>query len=173
MNVLCLQIYNVAGPLGFFKGLGARVLYSMPATAICWSTYEFFKFILSRKSNDDYRSSVSGSNRNNLSISRSNADKKRNPAADDSAAAKSANIRYVIPKPTTIATDIINDTKAAALHHSSASDLNVTGSQYTIPVTSTSRELPSISGVGVYSAVNMNSIHTERVYDPNSRGYSR
>lgn len=163
----------MAGPLGFFKGLGARVLYSMPATAICWSTYEFFKFILSRKSNDDYRSSVSGSNRNSLSISRSNADKKRNSAQDDSAAVKSANIRYVIPKPTAIATDIINDTKAAALHHSSASDLNVTGSQYTIPVT-TSRELPSISGVGVYTAVNMNSsIQTERVYDPNIRGCSR
>lgn len=163
----------MAGPLGFFKGLGARVLYSMPATAICWSTYEFFKFILSRKSNDDYRSSVSGSNRNSLSISRSNADKKRNSAQDDSAAVKSPNIRYVIPKPTAIATDIINDTKAAALHHSSASDLNVTGSQYTIPVT-TSRELPSISGVGVYTAVNMNSsIHTERVYDPNIRGCSR
>lgn len=162
----------MAGPFGFFKGLGARVLYSMPATAICWSTYEFFKFILSRKSNDDYRSSVSGSNRNNLSIIRTNADKKKNLAQDDSVAAKSANIRYVIPKPTAIATDIINDTKAAALHHSSASDLNVSSSQYTIPV-STSRELPSISGVGVYTAVNMNSIHTERVYDPNIRGCSR
>lgn len=172
MNAFCLQIYSVAGPLGFFKGLGARVLYSMPATAICWSTYEFFKFILSRKSKDDYRSSVSGSNRNNLSISRSNADKKRNSAQDDSAAAKSANIRYVIPKPTAIATDIINDTKAAALHHSSASDLNVTGSQYTIPVNA-SRELPSISGVGAYTAVNMNSIHTERVYEPNIQGCSR
>lgn len=163
----------MAGPLGFFKGLGARILYSMPATAICWSTYEFFKFILSRKSNDDYRSSVSGSNRNNLSISRSNSDKKRNSTQDDSVAVKSANIRYVIPKPTVIATDIISDTKATALHHSSASDLNVTGSQYnTIPVTS-SRELPSISGVGVYTAVNMNSIHTERVYDPNIRSCSR
>lgn len=41
----------MAGPFGFFKGLGARVLYTMPATAICWSTYEFFKFMLSRKSN--------------------------------------------------------------------------------------------------------------------------
>lgn len=165
MYVFCIQIYTVAGPLGFFKGLGARVLYSMPATAICWSTYEFFKFILSRKSNDNYRSSVSGSNRNNLS-SRSNAEKKWNSAQDDSAAAKSANIRYVIP------TDIINDTKAAALHHNSASDLNVTGSQYTIPV-ATSRELPSISGVDVYTAVNMNSIHTERVYNPNIRSCSR
>lgn len=42
------QIYKAVGPMGFFKGLVPRVLYSMPATAICWSTYEFFKFILTR-----------------------------------------------------------------------------------------------------------------------------
>lgn len=33
---------------GFFKGLQARVLYQMPATAVCWSTYEFFKYLLNR-----------------------------------------------------------------------------------------------------------------------------
>lgn len=42
------QIYKAAGPMGFFKGLVPRVLYSMPATAICWSTYEFFKYLLTR-----------------------------------------------------------------------------------------------------------------------------
>ncbi|ETN62633.1 mitochondrial RNA splicing protein [Anopheles darlingi] len=42
------KIYATAGPMGFFKGMQARVLYQMPATAICWSTYEFFKYILSR-----------------------------------------------------------------------------------------------------------------------------
>uniref|UniRef100_A0A182QDC6 Mitoferrin n=1 Tax=Anopheles farauti TaxID=69004 RepID=A0A182QDC6_9DIPT len=42
------KIYHTAGPMGFFKGMQARVLYQMPATAICWSTYEFFKYILSR-----------------------------------------------------------------------------------------------------------------------------
>uniref|UniRef100_A0A182P9N1 Mitoferrin n=1 Tax=Anopheles epiroticus TaxID=199890 RepID=A0A182P9N1_9DIPT len=42
------KIYNTAGVMGFFKGMQARVLYQMPATAICWSTYEFFKYILSR-----------------------------------------------------------------------------------------------------------------------------
>lgn len=50
----------MAGPLGFFRGLCPRVLYSMPATAICWSTYEFFKYILSSKSREEYKSSVSG-----------------------------------------------------------------------------------------------------------------
>lgn len=152
----------------------------MPATAICWSTYEFFKFILSSKSNDDYRSSVSGSN-NNLTISKPTTDNsssnnkiKRNQD-DLTTSGKSSNLRYVLPKPTVIATDIIADRETAQVHHSSASDLSGTGAQFstTIPVTSTSRELPSISGVGVYTAVNMNSSHTERVYDSNIRSCSR
>lgn len=43
-------VYRLGGPLGFFKGMSARVLYQMPSTAICWSTYEFFKFFfISRK----------------------------------------------------------------------------------------------------------------------------
>lgn len=61
---IIFQIYTVAGPIGFFKGLGARVLYSTPATAICWSTYEFFKFVLTNKSKDHYRSSVPAGNIN-------------------------------------------------------------------------------------------------------------
>ncbi|XP_013103437.1 mitoferrin [Stomoxys calcitrans] len=56
------QIYAMAGPLGFFKGLTARVLYSMPATAICWSTYEFFKFFLSGLDRDQYKSTITGKN---------------------------------------------------------------------------------------------------------------
>lgn len=42
------KVYRVAGFKGFFKGLQARVLYQMPATAVCWSTYEFFKYLLNR-----------------------------------------------------------------------------------------------------------------------------
>lgn len=42
------KVYSVAGMKGFFKGLQARVLYQMPATAVCWSTYEFFKYMLNR-----------------------------------------------------------------------------------------------------------------------------
>lgn len=38
-------ISSIGGPLGFFKGLQARVLYQMPAAAICWSTYETFKYL--------------------------------------------------------------------------------------------------------------------------------
>lgn len=154
----------MAGPIGFFKGLGARVLYSMPATAICWSTYEFFKFILSNKSSDHYRSSVSSSNASSsssASFQSKSLEKPRSPTPDD----HSTNIRYVIPKPPVITTDIITDSNST-IHHSTASDLNLAGSQY---IPGTSRELPSISGVGVYTAINMN----ERVYDTSIRGCSR
>lgn len=54
------QIYHMAGPLGFFRGMTARVLYSMPATAICWSTYEFFKFYLCGLDREQYKSSITG-----------------------------------------------------------------------------------------------------------------
>ncbi|KAK9501592.1 hypothetical protein O3M35_012289 [Rhynocoris fuscipes] len=42
-------VYKLGGPFGFFKGLSARVIYQMPSTAICWSTYEFFKYFLIKK----------------------------------------------------------------------------------------------------------------------------
>lgn len=41
------SVYHVYGILGFFKGLQARVLYQMPATAISWSVYELFKHYFS------------------------------------------------------------------------------------------------------------------------------
>lgn len=40
-------VYKLGGPFGYFRGMSARVLYQMPSTAICWSTYEFFKYLLS------------------------------------------------------------------------------------------------------------------------------
>ena len=40
-------IYNDAGMRGFLRGLTARVVFQVPATAICWSVYEFFKASLS------------------------------------------------------------------------------------------------------------------------------
>lgn len=56
------KIYSVAGAGGFFKGLTARVLYSMPANAICWSTYEFFKFYLCGIDREHYKSTITGKN---------------------------------------------------------------------------------------------------------------
>ncbi|OAD59991.1 Mitoferrin-1, partial [Eufriesea mexicana] len=48
-------VYRYGGLRGYFRGLNARVLYQMPATTICWSTYEFFKYILHEKQDDGYR----------------------------------------------------------------------------------------------------------------------
>ena len=40
-------IYNCCGIRGYFNGLGARMMFSAPSTAISWTVYESFKFYLS------------------------------------------------------------------------------------------------------------------------------
>lgn len=40
-------VYKVSGIWGFWKGLYPRVVYQVPSTAICWSVYELFKYLLS------------------------------------------------------------------------------------------------------------------------------
>ncbi|CAD6197212.1 unnamed protein product [Caenorhabditis auriculariae] len=40
-------IYTQRGVGGFVCGLQARVIFQMPATALAWSVYELFKFVLS------------------------------------------------------------------------------------------------------------------------------
>lgn len=40
-------VYRIGGFKGYFQGLSARVMFQMPSTAICWSTYEFMKFFIS------------------------------------------------------------------------------------------------------------------------------
>ncbi|XP_051157389.1 mitoferrin-1-like [Leptopilina boulardi] len=42
------MVYRLKGVSGYFRGLNARILSQMPGAAICWSTYEFFKYILQR-----------------------------------------------------------------------------------------------------------------------------
>ena len=42
-------IYQCCGPKGYFQGLQARVLHSMPATAISWSVYELMKYLISSR----------------------------------------------------------------------------------------------------------------------------
>ncbi|RKP23350.1 mitochondrial carrier [Syncephalis pseudoplumigaleata] len=39
-------IYQRNGVAGFFRGMQPRVLAHMPSTAICWTTYEYFKWII-------------------------------------------------------------------------------------------------------------------------------
>lgn len=38
-------LYKREGLRGFFKGVGPRVVTTMPSTAICWSAYEFSKYV--------------------------------------------------------------------------------------------------------------------------------
>lgn len=40
-------IYLLRGPLGFFYGIQARVVFQIPSTALSWSVYELFKYLLS------------------------------------------------------------------------------------------------------------------------------
>ncbi|XP_022197727.2 mitoferrin [Nilaparvata lugens] len=42
------KVYAVAGPSGYFRGATARILHVMPATGICWGTYESMKYGLKR-----------------------------------------------------------------------------------------------------------------------------
>ncbi|XP_037027682.1 mitoferrin [Bradysia coprophila] len=141
------QIYSVAGPLGFFRGLVPRVLYSMPATAICWSTYEFFKFFLSPKSRDDYQSTVTTPQL--LQPKDVIADKLR---IDET----KLGLRYVLPTTSVSAadTDI-----ATTIRSGDGSTL--------VP-----RELPSMSGAGIYTALSLNTMHSDTAAR-NGRGYDR
>lgn len=46
-------IYEFCGPRGFYRGLSARIVYQMPSTAISWSVYEFFKFVITHRVKDE------------------------------------------------------------------------------------------------------------------------
>jgi solute carrier family 25 iron transporter 28/37 len=43
------SIYQTRGLIGFTAGMQARVVYQVPATALSWSVYELFKFILQER----------------------------------------------------------------------------------------------------------------------------
>ncbi|EDS34203.1 mitoferrin [Culex quinquefasciatus] len=134
------KIYRTAGPLGFFKGLQARVLYQMPATAICWSTYEFFKYILTGPAT---RGSRGGSADIVASAELVKEEKKL------------SDLRYVLPV-------------SAASAEASASSLIVrTGASSSAGGSSSSgerdcgrRELPAMSGAGIYGAMSFNTMHS-------------
>ncbi|MGH0130804.1 UNVERIFIED_CONTAM: hypothetical protein FKN15_071471 [Acipenser sinensis] len=39
-------VYRLGGVLAYFKGVQARIIYQMPSTAIAWTVYEFFKYVI-------------------------------------------------------------------------------------------------------------------------------
>lgn len=128
------KIYHTAGPLGFFKGLQARVLYQMPATAICWSTYEFFKYILTRTRPGSPRISSTSEIVSNVDIVK---DEKLRP-----------DLRYVLPV-------------SSASAEASASSLIVRPSSGAGGERECGRrELPAMSGAGIYGAMSYNTMHS-------------
>ncbi|KAI8323166.1 carrier protein [Martensiomyces pterosporus] len=42
-------IYKQQGVAGFFRGMKPRIIANMPATAISWTTYEYFKWMIARR----------------------------------------------------------------------------------------------------------------------------
>ncbi|KAG8222585.1 hypothetical protein J437_LFUL010427 [Ladona fulva] len=55
-------VYRLGGIRGYFQGLRARVLYQVPSTAICWTTYEFFKYSMSKWKSENSENSSSPPN---------------------------------------------------------------------------------------------------------------
>ena len=57
------KIYRMVGVRGFFKGMTPRVVYQSPSTAICWSVYEFFKYVFGLKEQEErHIASINSSN---------------------------------------------------------------------------------------------------------------
>ena len=50
-------IHSCCGFKGFFQGLSARVAVSVPSTAIAWSVYELFKYLLIQRNSNKISSS--------------------------------------------------------------------------------------------------------------------
>lgn len=48
----CRTVYRMGGAPAFFKGVQARIIYQMPSTAISWSVYEFFKYIITKRQHE-------------------------------------------------------------------------------------------------------------------------
>ncbi|KAG9464537.1 mitoferrin-2 [Eleutherodactylus coqui] len=42
-------VYRIGGVTAYFRGVQARIIYQMPSTAIAWSVYEFFKYIITKR----------------------------------------------------------------------------------------------------------------------------
>ncbi|KAI4874253.1 hypothetical protein NFI96_028435 [Prochilodus magdalenae] len=49
-------VYRLGGLPAYFKGVQARVIYQMPSTAISWSVYEFFKYVITKHQHERRRS---------------------------------------------------------------------------------------------------------------------
>jgi solute carrier family 25 iron transporter 28/37 len=128
------KVYRAAGIRGFFKGMQARILYQMPATAICWSTYEFFKFLLIRVEHKKTTPPASIPLKEKLN------------QFDDN---KIPKLHYVLPSTSVSAAE-------------SAPAVVLSPATVSPPSHIKPRELPSMSSTGLFSAVSFNTVHSEK-----------
>lgn len=103
----------------------------MPATAICWSTYEFFKYIIERRGQEELIL-----RRENLLLP---------PSAKDVFALSSP----VTAPPTTTTTT------------GGGHQINTSAGQVPLETSVKPRELPAMSGAGMYGALQYNTIHQQ------------
>uniref|UniRef100_A0A182T591 Mitoferrin n=1 Tax=Anopheles maculatus TaxID=74869 RepID=A0A182T591_9DIPT len=155
--------------MGFFKGMQARVLYQMPATAICWSTYEFFKYILSRVKKPIAGGSTTAGGASTRALVVADADDKTPTITD---------LRYMIPASASVSaeaspTGCSGVNSASLLIRSQERDgaaaaggsVTAAGSEKggSVPAGLIPRggpELPAMSGAGIYGAMSFNTMHS-------------
>lgn len=131
------KVYKAAGIGGFFKGMQPRVLYQMPATAICWTTYEFFKYLLNRT--EKVKPTPVDGPGPALVVPKLHA----TTAADDSKS--SSRLHYVLPV----------TAAAVSAETSGAPEVPSTSLPGLKP-----RELPAMSGAGMYGSLSFNTMHS-------------
>jgi solute carrier family 25 (mitochondrial iron transporter), member 28/37 len=136
------KIYRAKGMAGFFKGMQARVLYQMPATAICWSTYEFFKYILTRTHKIKPPTHI------NLSVDTTAVEKVRDEANKISLRICTAKLQASGESGSS------NTTEITPQQPSTPSQPKAVSTDTGLP-----RELPAMSGAGIYGALSFNTMH--------------
>ncbi|KAF2895343.1 hypothetical protein ILUMI_10831 [Ignelater luminosus] len=111
-------VYRLGGAAGYFRGIQARVMFQMPSTAICWSTYEFFKYFLSQNKFDDVR----------------------------------------LVSPSTVLAETEPTMKSESATPSTSEKMTLKP-----------RELPAMSGAGLYGSISFNTMHTADTHFNNRR----
>ena len=123
-------VYKLGGASGFFRGMNARVLYQMPSTAICWSMYEFFKYFLSRRGSEP----------------------------GDSTMILMVTPGTVVADASSEEQDSTTSSEGTCRSSGEAWEGWSSGGGCPGPI-KTPRELPSVSGVGLYGALSFNTVH--------------
>lgn len=134
------KVYTAAGISGFFKGMQPRILYQMPATAICWSTYEFFKYLLNRTHKS-----------------------KLEPKDVVALSTGVERLHYVLPVTASVSAETNSITVASTTSPDQSVSRELPGLK--------PRELPAMSGAGIYGALSFNTMHSSdtSLKDINSR----